>query len=358
MRVINKRIALLLMLVLLLGSGGTIRAATEQALNAALGDTADYIYQTVKKTQVGSSGGEWAVLGLARSDYDAPEQYYRDYYGTVEAYVRACKGVLHNKKYTEYSRLTVVLTSIGKDPRNVAGYNLLQPLGDFEKTVWQGINGPVWALIALDSGGYPMPQNPAAVVQATRDMYVDEILSRQLADGGFSLFGGTGYDTPRDMVSDPDITGMALQALAKYRHRADVKKVTEEALACLAKLQNDDGGFASWGSTNSESCVQVIVALCELGVPLDDPRFVKNGHTLLENLLTFHIPGKGFLHTADGGGSNQMATEQGFYGLVAAKRAATGQNSLYRMTDVLKIPDAVSEGSQPARGMPGKHPNI
>lgn len=358
MRAMQKSLPLLLALVIMLGSGLTALAASQPTADAALGDTAEYVYKTVKNPQVGSVGGEWAVLGLARSGYQVPGQYYQNYYSTVEDYVRACKGVLHDKKYTEYSRLTVALTSIGKDPRNVAGYNLLTPLGDFDKTIWQGINGPIWALIALDSGNYPIPQNPTAATPATRDMYVDEILSRQLADGGFSLFGGAEGAAAADSKADPDITGMVLQALAKYQHRADVKKVTEEALSCLSAMQNKNGGFASWGTVNSESCVQVIAALCELGIPLEDPRFVKNGNTVLDNLLTFYQPGKGFLHTSDGSGSNQMATEQGLYGLVAAQRARDGKNSLYRMDDAMNIAGTVNQGPKPGAGLMGKHADI
>jgi hypothetical protein len=48
---------------------------------------------------------------------------------------------------------------------------------------------------------------------------------------------------------------------------------------------------------NAEICAQVIVALTELNIPLDDPRFVKDGNTLIDVLLTFHIEGKGFVHT-------------------------------------------------------------
>ena len=83
--------------------------------------------------------------------------------------------------------------------------------------------------------------------------------------------------------ADPDITAMALQALAKYTDRADVAEAVEEALSCLSALQNNVGGYASWGTTNSESVAQVIVALGELGISLDDSRFVKNGNTLVDN---------------------------------------------------------------------------
>lgn len=362
---LNSVLALVLVMLIVISmlpitaaaDGATVFSVSEQAMDTAIEDTAAYLYKTVKSPQVGSVGGEWAVIGLARSGYAVPDQYFQNYYRTVEKYVRDCKGVLHEKKYTEYSRLAVALTAIGKDPRDVAGYNLLMPLGDYEKTIWQGINGSIWALIALDSGNYDMPQNPDAKVQATRDMYINRILACQLSDGGFSLFGGM-EQASGDEKADPDITGMALQALAKYQKRDDVKKVIDEALECLSKLQNEKGGFESWGTPNSESSVQVIVALTELGIVLDDARFIKKGHTLLNNLMTFYLPGKGFKHTADGSRSNQMATEQAFYGLVAAQRAFDGKNSLYRMGDALNISDEESKKLEKRKGLEDKNDDV
>lgn len=356
-RMRKRGLSLLLALLLLLGlSVNAFASVSEDTLGNAVTDTAQYMYKTVKSPQVGSIGGEWAVLGLARSGYTVPEEYYQDYYATVEAYVKACGGVLHDKKYTEYSRVIVALSSIGKDARNVAGYDLTKALGDYDKTIWQGLNGPIWALIALDSRNYPMPQNPEAKTQATRQMYIDRILECQLPDGGWSLFGGTEAASASDGVSDPDITGMALQALAKYQSQPAVKQATEEALACMSKKQSSTGGFSSYGTNNSESVVQIIVALCELGISLDDPRFVKNGNTLLDNLMTFYLPGNGFLHTANGSGSNQMVSEQAFYGLVAAQRAAQGKNSLYRMGDAITV--SAGEGLQSGQGLAGKHADV
>ena len=208
-------------------------AVSKQTVSEYVNETAKYVYQTVKEPRVGSIGGEWAVLGLARSGYPVPDKYYNDYYKRVEEYVKDLNGELHDKKYTEYSRLIVALSSIGKDARNVAGYDLTTALGDYDKTIWQGLNGPIWALIALDSRNYPMPINKKAKTQATREMYIQRILDCQLPDGGWSLFGGTkvGKNKPVDKdivgdtskfdmndVADPDITGMALQALAKYQH--------------------------------------------------------------------------------------------------------------------------------------------
>ena len=323
----TKRIAWILTLAILLTL--TVPAFAASSVQSEVQGSAAYMVSAVKSPEVGSIGGEWAIIGLARFGYTVPANYYDDYYARVEKYVKNCSGVLHERKYTEYSRVILALTAIGRDPSNVAGYNLLTPLGDFEKTIWQGLNGPIWALIALDSGNYEIPKNPSAKTQATRRLYIDEILNNQMKDGGWSLTG-TGE-------SDVDITAMALQALAKYQDQKAVKTATDSALTWLSKNQDGKGGYASWGTTNVESVAQVIVALCELGMDLNDSRFVKNGHTLTENLLSFRQANGGFYHVLDGSdGNNQMSAEQGFYALVAIDRAENGKNSLYRMGDVTK----------------------
>lgn len=350
MKAMIKRGTGLLLAFALLLSLSISAFAAETDLTAAVQGSAKYMLQTVREPQVGSVGGEWAVIGLARSGYDVPQKYWDDYYATVEGYVEDHKGNLHDKKYTEYSRLIVALTAIGADPSNVAGYNLLTPLGDFEKTIWQGINGPIWALIALDAGNYDIPKNQNSKTQATRQMYVDEILARQLNDGGWNLTdkGGAGE-------SDPDITGMALQALAGYQSQPKVQTAIDRALAYLSAAQERDGGYASHNTSSSESVVQVIVGLCALGIDLNNTRFVKNGHTLLENLLSYRQANGSFLHTSAGNGDSQMASEQGLYGLVAAQRAATGKSALYRMNDVtIHVSGAAGE----TVGLPGKHKDV
>ena len=323
----TKRIAWILTLAILLTL--TVPALAASGVQNEVQGSAAYMVSAVKAPEVGSIGGEWAIIGLARSGYAVPANYYEDYYARVEKYVKNCSGVLHERKYTEYSRVILALTAIGRDPSKVAGYNLLTPLGDFEKTIWQGLNGPIWALIALDSGNYDIPKNPAAKTQATRQLYIDEIIKNQMKDGGWSLTG-TGD-------SDVDISAMALQALAKYQDQKAVKTATDKALTYLSKVQDSKGGFASWGTTNVESVAQVVVAFCELGMDLNDSRFVKNGHGLVENLLSFRQSNGGFYHVMDGSdGNNQMSAEQGFYALVAIDRAENGKNSLYRMGDVVK----------------------
>jgi hypothetical protein len=160
--------------------------------------------------------------------------------------------------------------------------------------------------------------------------------------------------------SDPDLTGMALQALSKYQQKPEVKAATDRALVHLSALQNDTGGFVSWGAGNVESTVQVLVALCELGIPFDDPRFVKNGKTTVDNILSFRNSDGSYRHIGGGEGNNQMATEQALYGLVAAQRSLGGAGTLFTMTDAVQRGEALPpEQETPAGGgLPGKSPEV
>ena len=325
-------------------------------LQAQVDGSARYMLSAVPKPEMGSVGGEWAVLGLARSGYSVPEGYFEEYYGRVIREVQEKQGVLDKKKYTEYERVIVALSSIGKDARDVGGYNLLTPLGDYDKTIWQGLNGPIWALIALDSADYPMPRNPDAETQATRQMYVDRILEAELENGGWALARRSAADPV-----DTDITGMALQALAKYQDQPAVAAAIDRALTCLSRLQDSRGGFSnSEGAVNCESAAQVLVGLCELGIPWTDSRFVKNGKTLLDNVLSFRTASGGFNHIADGSdGNNQMTAEQGFYAIVACLRLEKGMNSLYRMGDAITIGDPpVVEARAAGTGLAGKNADV
>ena len=131
------------------------------------------------------------------------------------------------------------------------------------------------------------------------------------------------------------MTAMALQALAKYRDRQDVEDAVQRGLAALSALQEPNGAYLSWDEENSESVCQVIVALTELGISLDDERFVKNGQTLPQVLERFACEDGSYRHSLNGN-SDEMATEQAFYALAAIHRAETGKTTLYDMTDVMQ----------------------
>ena len=303
---------------------GLLLLSACSAAKTPLERTAAYLMAATPEPTYGSLSGDWTVFGLARSGVQVSGKYYETYYANVGAAVQAAEGRLSENKYTEYSRLVLALTAIGRDPRDVGGYHLLVPLADLERATLQGVNGAIFALLALDSAQYEIPENPAAAVQATREGYVKEILSRQNDDGGWGLGSG---------ASDVDLTAMALQALAKYRSDTAVSDAVERGLAWLAWQQEPDGTFISWEEVNSESVCQVIVALTELGISLDDERFAKHGATLEDVLLRFAQEDGSFAHTLDGE-ADLMATTQALYALAAIQRQRDGKTTLYDMSDV------------------------
>ena len=268
---------------------------------------------------VNSTGGEWMVIGLARSGRTVPAGYYDNVVEYVKAKADANER-LHPTKVTDNARVILALTAIGKDVTNVGGHNLLKGLDSMDYVQAQDINGPIFTLIALDSHNYP------TMGDVTREKLIQVILDAQLNDGGWNLSAEN---------ADPDMTAMAIQALAPYyKTNETVKAAVDKALEALSALQCSDGGFGSWDTVNSESCAQVIVALTALGIdPTADSRFVKNGHTVLDALAGFYVTGGGFRHTA-GGERNDMATEQGYYALAAYYRFANTQTRLYDMSDV------------------------
>lgn len=307
------------------------------SVDSILKETREYMLATDKNPTIGS---EWFALGLARSGLDKSSSYFTTYYNHVANYLTENKGKLTNSvKYTEYSKAIVVMTAMGKDARNIAGYNLFEPLADFETVKAQGTNGPIWALIALNTNpAYTIPTVSGVKTQTTEQGLIEYILSKETPKGGWSMTG----EAP-----DPDLTGMALQALAPYYQVKGYEKVTaaiDRALEVLSGLQKQDGGYSTMGVETSESAAQVLTALCALGIdPMQDARFIKGGSWIVENLLTYHISGSGFMHVKsgsanNGGGAagevNGMATEQAYYALTAYQRLLDGKTALYDMSDI------------------------
>ena len=273
---------------------------------------------------VGSIGGEWMTIGLARSGRTVPEGYYDNAVAYVKAKINTTTNRLDRNKSTDNARLILALTAIGKDVTDVGGFDLLAGLDDMKYVKRQGTNGPVWTLIALDSHGY----TPAGSV--TRDALVETILSLQKDSGAW-------YINSTNTTDDVDMTAMAIQALAPYyKTNEAVKAAVDKALTWLSTMQKSDGSFAEMAgaASSSESTAQVLVALCALGIdPTADARFAKNSFHVVDGLLTFYT-GEAFKHQIADTTVDQMATEQSYYALAAYMRLTGSQNFLYDMTDV------------------------
>ncbi len=316
-----KRIlSLVLVLLIILALPVSAKAAEEDSIREAFETTGDYM-AALGDPSAGSTGGEWMVLGFARSGREVPDSYYDSVVAYVDEKIDE-NGRLHATKCTTNCRFIVALTAIGKDPTDVGGHNLLAGLNDMGYIRKVGVSGVIWTLIAFDCGKYEMPKG------IDRETLVHTILDFQVPGGGWANSGN---------IADPDVTSMAIQALAPYREEPEVQSALDDAVTVLAGMLDETGNFPSQYGASSESVSQVIVALCTLGIdPNTDARFVKNGMSALDGLLGYYVEGGGFKHIHSGK-IDGIATEQGYYALTAYFRMLEGKTPLYDMTDGVNL---------------------
>ncbi len=273
----------------------------------------------------GNSTCDWTAVAFAiagvKEDYDA-------YLSALENYVTEkyqTEDELDRVKATEWHRISLTVLALGGDPTSFGmdiNGNAINLIADgtynyvHDDLGAQGINGYIYALITLDAGKYEIPSNS----KYTRENIIYAILCAQEEDGGFGLVKG----------SDPDITAMALQALAPYKENSDVKKAVDAALTYLSEMQNGDGTYSSSSIESSETCSQVIMALCANGIdPREDERFIKHGSSVYNALMKFRLDDGSFVHSYDDTKGNIMATEQAMLALVAIVDFDSGQGGIF-----------------------------
>lgn len=279
----------------------------------------------------GSSDLDWYVFAMAgcgcSDNYEAYAEALKEQ--IVEKYKTEDK--LDANSATEWHRQILVLLALGENPEavtdeNTAVINLVADgtynRGQTRSLGEQGINGYIFALLALDSMDYSVPEDASD----TRESMLAALLDGQNADGGFALAEG---------MSDVDITAMALQALAPYCGDATVEEAVNRALQYLSECQMENGAVGNNEEAASESTAQVITALCCLGIDADtDSRFVKNGNSLLDAILLFRNADGGFSHllTEDDRVSGSLSGQQTACALLSYVKYCVGESSIYDFT--------------------------
>ncbi|MFQ9940385.1 MAG: cell surface protein [Blautia hansenii] len=318
---------------------GTADIAETQnpTVQEALDKAEKYLQSAVTSPVVDTIGGEWSVMAMARAGYlsdTAKANYLANLYMKLDD----TNGVLHNAKYTEYSRVIMALSSIGTDPSRINGYNLLKPLAKFEKVNQQALT-ELFCLIAWIRR-FEIPEREG---EGTR------LPGKSDSENPFTGTFRGGWALQESGRSDITV---AMQALSPYKERADVGAALNRGLDKLASMQDADGGYGSSYISegeepvkNLESTAQVVIALSAIDVSLlEQDKFMKNGKTLLDEILRFQKEDGSFEHIK-GGGSDAMATDQGTLALLAWSRAVNGQTSLYDMTDT-ETPDEGTESEE------------
>lgn len=258
---------------------------------------ADQAWIDGELTQTAGQGSEWYVIALSQSGrYD-----FADYRAALLDYLAGAKitSATTRQKYA----LTLLATG-GADDYVTAV---------MEETIGrQGVMSWVFGLHLMNNGCTSLSQTTEGVVQ--------QLLALQLADGGWAVSG---------TVSDADVTAMVLQALAPHRADPEVSAAIDAALAMLSARQLENGDFASYGVPCTESTAQVLTALSCLGIDaLQDERFIKSGHTLLDGLEQYALADGTYSH-ALGGASSKPAAAQAYFAQTAYQLLKDGKGSIY-----------------------------
>ena len=342
----KKIISFCLVVVLLLGgiAPTAIGASNEAPWEVAMHQSLNWIEQSLAEgPRVGSVGGEWAILALARAGRICQGSPWLDPWFAdldrllveVDGLVAAGHSILHPpstgtfpaelRRQTDFQRVTIALSALGADATNVNGRDLTQVYRTFtprgqRHALNQTINADSYALIALNTGGYG----------GDTTQFLQAILETQRADGSFGLI-------PQQASSafDVDMTAMVVQALAPYYRAGNAPAVLAVGRAL--------GWLRTQTFIDPESTAQMIVALTELG-----STYRQEAGTYVAHLLAWHEPETGaFRRPYPTSPRNQMATEQAAYALVAYWRMVNHMTSLYDMRDVV------------GRGQTGsRHPDV
>ncbi len=347
-----------LTVTMLMGAAGTSFAASVDDIDKVFTDVADSLYETMGDPGVDDI---WTLYGLTMAGYPVSDSDIDKFKTDLEEFVKSKDGKLtittrnygdgniveiDSKQYSDYSKFVIICNDLGIDPTDVAGYNLVDPLADITKVGAQGINGPIWAMIALDGCGYCFSRE--AIVAAGNDLttkkkMIDAFLKAQLDDGGWAWIGDK---------ADPDITGMVVRALASHKgERSDLDKALERAEEAMSNMQLENGDFATIMETGadptatSESTSQIICALALLGIdPNTDEDFIKNGNTAIDGLLSYYVDGElGFKHIDANPKANPLATCQGFYALAHYYKNIVNKHYYQLLADKAEVTPAYED---------------
>ncbi|MGN0478370.1 MAG: FIVAR domain-containing protein [Hominenteromicrobium sp.] len=279
-------------------------------------------------------GDEWAVFLFTRAGCNLTDAQISSYLNSVTAaYTNPKASAL---KPTTIARVILAVSALGQDAADLNGIDLTELLCT-SKMIPDGSNEAAWALIALDSCDYPIPEGALW----TREALIPEILKFRNPDtGAFGLLD--------NQSADIDVTAMCIQALAPYYDsNAQAKAAVDAALRYL-QTQLDRG--CDLGS--SESVSQVLIALTALNL---DPLNADNGfyRSVSRNLITaldaYRTENGGYRHLMTDNSLNNMATTQALQALLAYTRFTNGQSTLYDLTGTQQ-PDTPTEDDPIAGG--------
>ena len=271
-------------------------------------------------------GNEWTIFTILRCGGTISEENKTAYLINLKDDLDADGQLSSNNQGqpTDYARVILTLGMLGEDPADFRGYNLVETLYNWNNLNNLTINQISWTLLALDSKQYDIPKD----AKWSRETLINLLVSKQNEDGGFASWGST---------SDVDMTAMVLQTLVPYNDasHAAVQPVFEGGIRYLQSQINEDAGFESWGNENACSTAQVLILLPMLGMdPAASNGFVKAQKNMITNLEGYRDETNGGFFWQKGSPySKDGSTYQVVLALESCRRFASNENSVYDLTE-------------------------
>lgn len=214
---------------------------------------------------------------------------------------------------TELGRTIMMLTARGFDCTNLAQYHDGVPYIDkkgnnvddlaaalYNYSGTYTINGPTFALLAMDMGIYTIPSNAVW----TRERLLETLLGHKYLSDGFGI----------------DMVGAIMYAIGPYQddpvYGDRVKAKMQEGLETILQKMSSSFSFEAWGDVNSESAAWVMMGLCSMGIDCHtDPRFSDGqGKSMLQHWMdNFANVSEGYFHHTTSVRNNALATYEGCY---------------------------------------------
>lgn len=222
-----------------------------------------------------------------------------------------------NSSVTDYAGIIFGLIATGENVHDIWDRDIADELAkmqDPETGLFGDYpNQQIYSILALDAAKEPYD----------RDSAISILIDTFRADNG--AFGYLPWGPSAEPVISPDIdlTAMALLVLDSESH----SEIITSAVDFLAESQLENGGFASFGTENSNTLEAAIWGLSSHNL-LDDERFIKNDHTLTDVLGEYILENGMLTYESGSDEPNLMATQQG---LIALSDIISGKNVFLRL---------------------------
>lgn len=292
----------------------TVTVSQEQAENPYKADMESLVQKITTRYSRTTAGAwedwEWMNLGF----YQKKLGNLDDGFSITECIKRL--DTTTNVAMTNIDRKIMTLTARGIDCTKLSKYNNGEPfidakgneVDDFVSILYNysggyTINGPIFALNALDMGNYTIPENAVW----TREKLLETILNHKYLSDGFGL----------DMVT------MLMQSIAPYQNdpvygervKAKLWEGFDIVMDSFGTDPFDNPFGVQWGGVyTSEGASQIICAFSAMGVDVHTDVRLNNGKdSVLTSFLNYADFDEGYFAHSNTTPKNAMATYQGCY---------------------------------------------